>query len=293
MDEDAGIRFDRITRNAEDWARYFETNRYSPEVEKDRVSTAFGKIKTSAYDIIKGELEYAIENASSVGESEFSRPALKEPLMRAFLSDEMLRVTEDGVVYLDTAIAGDEADLQDGINAAREVIKTFAKSDKQMSPLQKSNFWRRIVYPSYGNEGGELTDTEGYGEMGDLWTATMQLRFMNWNGLAPYWLFLENGDSFTGGAGIPYPPHRPTNFVYKIETKLNKMMNLALLEVDSLESEAVEETMEYFVADPEHYEVYDILEEFYRDGRKYYVYITPTRQIGVALQTSYRRMYGR
>lgn len=291
-DNESGIRFDRITKNAQDWANYFESNMYEPGVERDRVSTAFGKIKEAAYDIIKNEIEYAIERASS-GENEFQRDALREPLMRAFLSDEMVRVTADGTVYLDTTIAGDEADLQDGINAARDIIKSYAKSDRQMSPLQKSNFWRRIVYPSYGSDGGELTDTEGYEEMGDLWTATMQLRFMNWNGLAPYWLFLENGDQFMGGAGYPYPPHKPTNFVMKIETKLNKMMELALLEVGSLESEFVESTMNEFAIDPENYEVYDILEEFYRDGRKYYVYITPTRQIGVALQTSYRRMYGR
>jgi len=285
------INFDGITRNALGWESYFKEAKSDPNVEKDRISRAFGIVKGRSYGIIKSGIEHAIDMAPIGDENEFARETIKGPLLDAFLSDEMLRVTEDGYVYLNAeGIAGDDADLWDGISSARAVLK---RSDKELSPVQKANFWRHVVYPSYSGASG-TGDTGSSEDEEDLWTLTMGTRFSFWKGLAPYWIFLENGNvNFGRGEGIPFPRNRATNFKMRIERELNRIMDLALLEVDSLESNVIDETMNNFIQDPENRQPYDILEEFYSDSRKYYVYITPTRKIGVALETSYKRMYGR
>jgi len=287
------IQFDRITNNSLGWSRYFEENQSNPQTEKDRVAMAFGKIKPRISGIIRDRLINAIESAGIGGESEYAREPLKNGLLDAFLDDGMVGVAEDGSIYLNTDIAGDTSDLMDGINSARETLKSFGKGGNELSPAQKSTYWRKFVYPSYsGGSSQEPGDDDEQSD--DMWTRTIGLRFSYWQGLAPYWYWLEHGN--TGAkdeGGIPYPKNKATNFVMKIEAELNRLMGLALLEVDSLETNVINDTLTKFVEDPENHQPYDILEEFYQDGRKYYVYITPTRRIGTTLQTSYKRMYGR
>ena len=280
---------ERLSYSAEQWAIYLESKVQEGKApSRDSIALAFGRVRREIYTIVSNELNRAISSTD-----EFQRPMLKGPLVRAFKDDSLVKVTTGGEIYFNTEeAAGGWDDFWDGVNYARSVFDT----GKPRTPEQKANFWRVMVYSSYtGGLGGddEEYDPEGMDADEDLWSKTIALRNAGgWAGLAPYWLILEHGNK---GNDYAYPQNDATNFLYHARLKAQSIFNMTLNEVELEASNKVTNALNDFINDPEKYPPYAVLDEFYAEGRRYYVYVTSTKLIGVALPETFRglqRRYG-
>ncbi len=257
----------KLTLNAQDWAYYYQAELERQDT-REQVSVALERVFYDILNTITEELEDALSNSI-----EFSRSELRYPLLLAFSKPEIIKVTDQGTIYFNAEeVAGGWNDFDDGVSYARSVIGISEKS----TPEQRARFWKNIVWPSYGNGGN------------DLWSDTIKLRQEGgWgNGLAPYWLILEHGNV----GSLAYPQQSPTNFLMKAEKKAQGILNAALVEVRKEIENVVVNSAEAFLFNPDVYEQFDILEDFYAKGKQYYVYITSTRQVGVALPETYEQL---
>lgn len=278
---------EHLSYNAKEWAAYLETKTTeTAEYETDSITTAFGRVRQEILNIVMSELISAINSTD-----EFSRPPLKNGLISAFSKDELVKVTLNGDIYFNAEeVAGDSGDFWDGVNYARAAM---GAGGKNRTPEQRANYWRIMVYPSYG--GGATGyeheyDAEGVDADEDLWSKTIAWRFSAWGDLAPYWIFLEHGNH---GSSYAYPRNRATNFLYKARNKAQGIFDMALSEVEIEASNLVEDALAQFIENPEKYSQFDVLDEFYASGRKYYIYVTSTKRIGVALPETYRGLQRR
>jgi hypothetical protein len=97
-------------------------------------------------------------------------------------------------------VAGNLEDYSSGILYARNILSQERKTDKKITALQASNYWKNIIY---------LPKEEPY-------NTTIQLRLESFGQLAPYWKLIEEGvpqPLSAGYGGFPYPTSAPARFV--------------------------------------------------------------------------------
>lgn len=275
--------FEALTTNAADWANYFST----VAVEYDSTdidAVALSECIYTIMDILMEELEDAI-NRAGTEDGEFKRPLLKDHLMQVFHNYDIIQIA-GGTVHINAeTVAGDINDFWDGIEAARANLP----GEGTMSAVQKANFWRHSVYPSYSSSSGITAQTMGdYEEEDeDLWSQTIAMRLQAWGDKAPYWLILEFGNAENE---LAYPHNEPTRFRYKAERRAQAVFDSAAERVEVQATNLVEDAAERFVNNPDAYQQYDVLEQFFSKGNLYYVYITSTRRVGVALEATYENL---
>lgn len=92
-------------------------------------------------------------------------------------------------------VAGTLEDYAAGILFARSVIEEDSPRQRKFNPITASNYWRWI-----------------FGNAGELYDYTLQLRFEEFADKAPYWHFIEYGvpqQLASDRGGFPTPPSSP------------------------------------------------------------------------------------
>ncbi len=276
-----------MTYNAQQWAAMIEehvTNRPYEDVRAKALSVAMPKIMR----VLLGNLKEAIAApAGGHGPGEFDIPEFRDPLLRTFNNEKIVQVMDDQIDLEEGALlyAGTWEDWADGIEAAREAL---GLGGGNFTKTQRAKFWRDFIYgPArigmdehlYANEdkyteGGRLNAQE-------LYKTTIQARLMEWEGGAPYWLILEYGNHDNN---LAFPRFRGTFFLEKSRREAQLIYTRELLNIENQVENIVLREVEKFLDNPDSYEPYDILAQFYADSKKYNVYVTKTRRIGVALR---------
>lgn len=277
--------FSLLTSNAQEWVQYFE-NVPTEYDDRDIYALALSKTIDQIMNILLNSLEEAVESAG-IEDNEFRRDLLKSKLLQVFNNYGIIQIAGGRLFFDAETIAGDWNDFSDGIEFARSMLP---QPKKAVSPEQKARFWRIFVYPTYSGDGEEEDDDEE-GE-GDLWSSTIRLRQMAWGDKAPYWLILEFGNSENK---LAYPHTEPTRFLYKATLKAQSLYDAAVRSVEVESTNLLEDAAVEFADNPDSFEEYDVLRTFYAGSERYYIYITSTRKVGIALTSTYqtlRRQYG-
>lgn len=221
-------------------------------VEVDWIAVqAWEATKNPAQQILLEELVSAINKSR-----EYSIPEYAEQLIAVFSNPmimELVNPTLDMISLrpsIDT-VAGSVDDLWRGILLAKGTLGIGSK----LSPQQASDFWRdRIYKPAREGTGGgpsfakkSLEWTTNYGMIG--YFNTLAARMAEWGNLAPYWIFLNEGNH-GGGGGIPYPMSGPTRFVEKAERRIGLLFKKNIFEMTNSVVDSVAEKVGEFVANP-------------------------------------------
>lgn len=203
--------------------------------------------KASAQQILMEELVSAINRSR-----EYSIPEYAEQLISVFSNPmilELVNPTLDRVSLrpaVDT-IAGSRDDLWRGILLAKADLGIGGK----LSPQQASDFWRdRIYKPAREGTGGGATYakksiewTTNYGTVG--YFNTLTARMAEWGNMAPYWIFLNEGNH-GGGGGVPYPLGGPTNFIEKAERRIGMLLKKNIFDMTNAVVGGIEQTVQVF-----------------------------------------------
>lgn len=221
-------------------------------VEVDWVAVqAWEVTKAPAQQILLEELVSAINKSR-----EYSIPEYAEQLISVFSNPmilELVNPTLDMISLrpaIDT-VAGSRDDLWRGILLAKGTLGVGGK----LTPQQASDFWRdRIYKPAREGTGGGATYakksmewTTNYGTVG--YFNTLTARMAEWGNMAPYWIFLNEGNH-GGGGGIPYPMAGPTRFVEKAERRIGLLFKKNIFEMTNSVVDSVAEKVNEFVTNP-------------------------------------------
>lgn len=293
-----------LTYNAEQWYDYLlsEIERGDYEIERDIAGVAFSRCHIQLLEILIAEMERAAHSTV-----EYSHPVLFEPLRRAFDNPDLLEyVTSEKKIIIKPNVEfylGTSEDFWEGVTFARDMIKETNKSGKHLKTKeQRARYWREHIYPQGESSKAEdlfnilentQDNSEGVADETNLYLRTMAWRFQSWGQKVPYWTWLEFGGQ--GEGAYPRDLERGTHFIFKAEQRCTELFKRYVEDVRYNATNLVENALSDFVKNPEKYRQYDILQEFYSEGRPYLIYVTSTRKIGVALETSYKalqRRYG-
>lgn len=287
----------RLTHNADEWFNYLwtEIQRQESEIEYDLASVAFSETIHSVLEILQEELMNA-----AMSTEEFSQSILLKPLQTAFnsrklinysISDRRITIRQNVEYYL-----GSYEEFFEGVEFARGMIQSMSKSGKRLPTAeQRARYWKEHVYPySEGVDYQDLSDilenTEGNeedaGDEQNRYLRTMAWRFQNWGGNVPYWVWLEDGNTSFDGA---HPSNDATHFIYKAENRATSLFRVSMGEQRRFATTLLENALVKFVENPENFEQFDVLGSFFAKGREYRIYVTRTRQIGVALPSTIAR----
>lgn len=212
---------------------------------------AWEAIKPAAQQILLEELAGAISRSSEYGIPEYA-----EQLLSVFSNPEIIGLVNPTLeqVSLRPAIdtvAGSRDDLWRGILLAKADLGIGNK----LTPQQASDFWRdRIYRPAREGTGGGATYakksmemTTNYGTVG--YFNTLTARMAEWGGMAPYWIFLNEGNH-GGGGGVPYPMAGPTRFVERAENRITLLLKQTIFEMTNAVTDSIEQTVVAFSQDP-------------------------------------------
>ena len=212
---------------------------------------AWEAIKPAAQQILLEELAGAISRSS-----EYDIPEYAEQLLSVFSNPEIIGLVNPTLeqVSLRPAIdtvAGSRDDLWRGILLAKADLGIGNK----LTPQQASDFWRdRIYRPAREGTGGGATYakksmemTTNYGTVG--YFNTLTARMAEWGGMAPYWIFLNEGNH-GGGGGVPYPMAGPTRFVERAENRITLLLKQTIFEMTNAVTDSIEQTVVAFSQDP-------------------------------------------
>lgn len=249
--------FERITYNAENWANYFLEEGVQRD-QVDKYAEALRRTQRAILAIISNSIKLAI-----AGHTEYSRYSwMQVELITAFNNPDIIRI--DPVTgVLDLIIGAEEEagsweDYDVGVLAAYEELEMGTGK----SPAKRAQIWKDIIWP------------DDY-----LYSKTMAARRRGWGDKAPWWNWLEVGNEGLDGA---FPQNSSTSFLFLAQDEARTLFNTTLESVENEEFNIVEQAWTRFINDPESYEPYDVLGEFYSKGKKYKIYITATRRLGVA-----------
>lgn len=221
-------------------------------VEVDWIAVqAWEVTKTPAQQILLEELVLAINKSR-----EYSIPEYAEQLISVFSNPMILELVDPtlDMISLRPAIdtvAGSRDDLWRGILLAKA---TLGVGDK-LTPQQASDFWRdRIYKPAREGTGGgpsfskkSMEWTTNYGTIG--YFNTLTARMAEWGNMAPYWIFLNEGNH-GGGGGVPYPMSGPSRFVEKAERRIGLLFKKNIFEMTNSVVDSVGEKVQEFVSNP-------------------------------------------
>jgi len=172
--------------------------------------------------------------------------------------------------------AGDIDEFYSGVLHAREILEEESEGTKKLTLSQKAAYWANFVWPT------------------DLYSTTIGMRFEEWKDKAPYWLFLENGNS---SYSLAYPNFYGTHFFRQSLVKIQTIYQAAFYETNVVQDKddtqddalllqrAVEEATIEFLNNPDAYQPGEVIRRFYdyRKGRTYQIYVTKKRNLGTRL----------
>jgi len=248
--------FERMTYNAEGWADHFLEEGVQRD-QADRYAEVLRRTQRAILSIISNSIKLAI-----TGHTEYSRYNwMLTSLITAFNNPDIIRIDpETGILDLFVGAeenAGDWEDYDVGVLAAYEELEMGTGK----SSAKRAQIWKDIIWP------------DDY-----LYSKTMAARRRGWGDKAPWWNWLEVGNEGLDGA---FPQNPSTSFLFLAQDEARTLFNATLESVENEEFNIVEQAWARFMNDPEGYEPFDVLDEFYAEGKKYLVYITATRRLGV------------
>lgn len=265
-----------IQKKARGYADTLIDNR--DEIAVARVANAFGRIRKRVIQLLISNLTRAIEQTA-----EYNIEPLKSTLIGVFQDENIIKVSEDGDIYsLAYDIAGDENDFFDGIEYAREVLG-LGKLDKESA----AKFWKIFIYQPYregtrkgsSNKSKKLRGMTSSEYAAWAYTRTIEARIDGWHGKAPFWIILENGN---GGSSLAYPNFQGTYFLQKTLTEAQALLSNELSVIDREIETIVNSEVSEFLNNPETFTPGTRFGTFIVEGKKYYIYVTKTRRLGVA-----------
>jgi hypothetical protein len=255
---------DRLSRRAQEWATYFEENLRE---DIDRNAIAMRRVREGLYEILLDELNGAIRISK-----EYNIEPLRGHIVQIFSQEGMI-TAPNGVVQINTHLAGSQADFDQGIQHAKEKFDFGNRMDAQSA----AEFWKNFIYGPV-REGqtiqsrNEKTSVRKLSQMQHYYYRTIEGRLEGWADLAPYWIWINDGNYHSKGA---YPRHAKTNFVQKSRERCQTLFDTALEEVIQEEENIISRSLENFLNNPDQYGPGDILDSFYSQGQEYYIYVTP------------------
>lgn len=249
--------FERITYNAENWANYFLEEGINRNQE-DRFAETLRRTQKAILQIISTSIKINTE-----GHEEYGRLGwMTSELITAFNNPDIIRVDPTtGIIDLYKGaedIAGTLEDYDAGVLSAYAELEMGTGK----SPARRAQIWKDRIWP------------DDY-----LYARTMAARRRGWGDKAPWWNWLEYGNKEMTGA---WPQSEATSFLFLAQDEANELFQITLDSVENEEYNIVEQAWTRFINDPESYEPYDVLGEFYSEGKKYKIYITATLRLGVA-----------
>lgn len=250
--------YSRLTNNAKKWAGFFEQRLDSVSANSDVFALALSRIYQNLKDILISELDKAIDAAP-----EYSYEPMNDRLHTAFSKDGIIAVTESGIVYIKAEeYAGSRQDFWDGIRAARLLVSKGRGTNR----AKRAAYWQ-MIYGAYmaGDSG--------------VYDKTISARLSAWKDLAPYWLYLNHGNS---NSKYAFPVNRPTRFVEKAEKKCTKLLASEVIRVLDEERRLIADNLNQFYVNTDKFDPSTRLRTFYDSGRRYRIYVTKTKRIGVS-----------
>lgn len=237
------------------------------ELASSTIALAFGRIQDRALEIIRSNLDQAIKDTKEYNISELSAP-----LFGLFADKDVLAVTEDGEIYhLAEEVVGDYNDFLDGIELARATLGVGGGG------ASAAAFWRKKIYEPYRMN--VETSAKGYEFAANAYERTIEARKAGWSGKAPYWLILEYGNY---GDSFAFPQFAGTYFLDKSIRAIQKLFNLELQHVNQEIENTLNTEMLSFLNNPDQYQPGTIFEETIIEGKRYFIYVTKTRKLGIA-----------
>lgn len=225
-----------------------------------------------------------VENAIDMNREYSSLPIFKENLTKVLVDNAFwilfnFLVLNEGIssAYAQMEYyAGDIDEFYSGVLHAREILEEESESTKKLTLAQKAAYWANFVWPT------------------DLYTTTIGMRFEEWKDKAPYWIFLEDGNS---SYSLAYPNFYGTHFFRQSLVKIQTIYQAAFYEANIVQDEdgtqddalllqkAVEEAVIEFLNNPEYYQPGEVIKKFYdyRRNRTYQIYVTKRRNLGTRL----------
>ena len=250
-----------LTQRSREWAEYFREQ----QVEQNRrlYAVALGRILPQVVDILREEITDAIDRSNEYIRYQWMR------------NDLIARVCVNDVIALDTGsgrilfreglenLGGSWEEFWYGVEAAREDLKSES-AGKPTTLAQRMAFWANKVWPS-----------EYY------YPRTMAIRRSYWGDKTPWWLWLDAGNADSTYA---FPKSAATHFVDRAEARATELLEITIEDMYIKIENVIYQAMEAYMSDPESYAPFDILAEFYEEGRAYEVYLTEYGRIGTRLQ---------
>lgn len=250
-----------LTYKSREWAEIFQTRQ--DDAIRRLYPVALGEVIDVIVNIIAEELELAVGSSEEYNRYQWMLQALKTKLA---VPEAIILDTNIGRIYLRESfenLGGDESDFWDGVNAVREDLKADSESTKVLSIAQKAAFWKNKVWPS-----------------DHYYSRTMAARRRYWGDLTPWWIWLDSGNKDYTYA---FPRSAATNFVYRAEGRANDVFEAAMEEMAVEAENIIYEAISEYMSDPAAFQPYDVLAEFWEQGRPYEIYITETGRVGTRL----------
>lgn len=278
-DFDIGEVGGEIRRQAEEIAEEYIYQQQ--ELAETILSTAYARGISRFKEIIDWNFERALEQAP-----EYAYAPLANRLRANLRKDGFIRIygTLDWFdVELDVDnILGSEAVFWAGVFQVRDMLPRT----KQATKAQRDAYWRNVVYASRDADIGyyeseddnaslELDDVK---EAGNLYDNTIKLRLQAWGGLSPYWFLLEYGNDGEGA----FPTNDATNFLSWSSREIKSEMEDLVRSVSDELGRNINTSLLNFLDNPYSAEPRDVFLQFRVEGTPYNLYVTPTRQLGLA-----------
>lgn len=250
-----------LTTRSREWAEIFR--RRQQEATRRLYPVALGEILDDIVVILKEEIEEAVAASSEYNRYQWMK---NELIKKVCVPEVVVLDARIGRIYLREGIenlGGGWDDFWDGVNNVRADLEEESESTRVLTVAQKAAFWRNKVWPS-----------------DHYYSRTMKARRNYWGDLTPWWLWLDAGNS----SSYAHPQNEATYFVDEAEGRANELFDQTMddlyEEIDNIMSDAIA----LYINDPEAYAPYDVLAEFYEQGRAYEIYVTETGRIGTRLQ---------
>lgn len=250
-----------LTHKSREWANIFQTR--ADDATKRLYPVVLGEVLDDIVIIIEEEIKDAIINSKEYNRYKWMEEKLIKKLS---VPEAVVLDSNTGRIYLREGfenLGGDIDDFWDGVEAVRADLAEESTSTKVLSAAQKAAFWANKVWPS-----------------DHYYSHTMASRRRYWGDLTPWWIWLDSGNSDSTYA---YPTNEATYFVDKAEGRANDTFDLALDKMLDEAENIVYAAVELYLSDPEAFEPFDVLAEFWERGRPYEIYITETGRIGTRL----------
>lgn len=240
--------FAELTRNAAKLIRATDAEMVAQGIAEKAASLVYGDAKKLLLEMLNASIEKV---------PEYNYPAFSGPLRRCFRKHGIITFSRRGVFVNAMALVGDWDDLQTGISYARTELHLG-----KLDPERAAAFWHHRIYaPARENiiprgkghfsrpkrtEKSKVFDYIKYAI--SRYKRTIEARKTGWKGLAPYWLWLENGNK--QGTGIPYPKNGPTRFVYNSTVAINEMYQATIIRVIEKYTGQLSDEVVEFLYDP-------------------------------------------